>query len=446
MYLNKEAVPVDITTISDRLKGQVSAIYIVDLQQSVISPAASNFDFHLEELADKDRQTTQELFSKAIPPSGFLADFLKWIDPTTDACQEFKYFSGLETLSIITGRKRCIPDWGQKTIYPNLYLVKLGLSTEARKSTTASASKRLIRKINKDLIFFDSFSPEAMWRSLAENPRRFITFDEFSKLLSEARTKTFMSGLKQDLTSLYDCPPEHRKKLSKEEFQVENPFIVFSGSTTLAWLLQELTEVDLRSGFLARFLLVPASEKEKIVPCPPKPDEAAERYLVNVLNEIYISDFLEMSLTPEAKGNYSAWYIRTEKELHREPNRELISPFFMRLTEEYALKFAILYAVSENPLVTEITVGHLQLAFALIEYLKACLRDLILRDFIFDQPTKMKLKILGLIQEKGSITHSILLRLSHMTARELREVIQTLTEEEQITVRTEGGRSYEALN
>lgn len=444
--LAKEDIPFDLTNLKAKLNGQVEMTYLVDLQQSVVSPIVSNFDYHLDQLADKEKTTPHEQFLKATPSSGFLVNFLEWIGPTTDACDEFKFWAGMEALAIICGRKRSIPDWGMKSIFPNLYTVKIAPSGE-RKSTTSYGAKRLIRQVDGTLQFYDTYSPEAMWRGLAEKAQRILFNDEFSKLLGEAKKKSFQYGAKQDLVILYDCPDEYRKKLSSEEFICKNTFICYSACTTMAWLLETIDLTDLRSGFLARFNLIPGSPKEKSLPCPPKPNEEIESYLVTVLKEIYNGDFIGMNLSAEADKLYKDWYVESEKALKKEVNAELLAPFHVRLTEEYALKYAILYSVSENPTGAIITDKHLGLAINLVEYLKICLREMILKDFIFNDSTKNRLKVLKMIEENVSLSHAKLLRNSHLKAKELREIVETLVESEQIRVISdERGNIYEAIN
>jgi len=49
--LHSRKIPIDLLNLQKELNGEISATYLVELEESVISPLASNFDYHLGQIA-----------------------------------------------------------------------------------------------------------------------------------------------------------------------------------------------------------------------------------------------------------------------------------------------------------------------------------------------------------------------------------------------------------
>jgi len=362
----------------------------------------------------------------AYPAGGFLQSAIEYATPLTEAVPHFHLSSALVTLSTVIGKNIFI-QWGDKKLYPNLYVCLIGQSSISRKSTSANIQKRLLREFNKNLLLPDQYSAEKLISSLQKSPTGTFYIDEFGGFLQNCSNKSYLAGTIELLTELYECPPIFRRSLQSQEYEVESPCLSILATSTLDWLMKNIQEKDIRGGFFPRFLFFISNQTGQPIPFPPPPNLELRQDMILELQEISRIKG-QATVSGSAKARYEAWYIQNFNDLQKEDS--ILTGAFTRLTD-YCVKIALLYELSATKGL-EISEDSMIRAIRLIKYLKNSLRNLITKEMTFSKEMEKQKKVFDIINKKPRISGSELLRISHLTSKELRPVIETLIESEQI--------------
>ena len=112
-----------------------------------------------------------------------------------------------------------------------------------------------------------------------------------------------------------------------------------------------------------------------------------------------------------------------------------------------ALKLALLYHVAECPSSLTISGEALARALALVGWLQQQVEWLLRDGLAFSRAEKQRQRVLAIIRRKRGIPHSALLKTSHLSAREFREVVDTLGQDGSVEVMEhEGVKHYYAVS
>jgi len=184
-------------------------------------------------------------------------------------------------------------------------------------------------------------------------------------------------------------------------------------------------------GFLARFIYIVATKKEKkpLIAFPELPDD-------DKLNKfLYLLDYAncvkgEVTFYDESKDIYKKWITSHEEAIDKLNFNQTISGFFGRLGTT-CLKLAVIFQISETQKI-HVKANAMKRAINFVELLKENIYKLLLDKIGFSREEREKKKILGLIKKKGTIERSILLQYSGMKAKTLDEYLNTLKEEGRI--------------
>lgn len=375
-----------------------------------------------------------------IPEGDFVTYYCdEYACKSTDSPKKYQELMALAVISVALNRKIYLP-YSANNIYPNLYVVLIGKSTIMRKSVSLNLARSLIYDFNKDLILPNDFTQEGFFEHLKEFPKGIIVWSEFGGFLQKS-TKSYMAGTKEFLTDAFDCPIYLNKKLAgKKIFEVENPYINIITATSMEWFIGNITEGDIKGGFLGRFVYIPAlpSDKDKWFAFPPIPNQNVVNHLLVKLKRISELNG-QMGLTEEAKDLCTKWLKNHEDELCKLSDDKGISGFYGRLAD-YILKFAILYEISStsNLVISE---NSIKRAIRLVESLKESVKNVLEEHVSFTLYEKNKKRILSIIKDKKEISRSILLRALNLNKKDFDLVMDTLLEEETIKVK-EGDSKY----
>jgi hypothetical protein len=140
----------------------------------------------------------------------------------------------------------------------NLYVILIGGSTLARKST----SQRLARIVYPmSLALPKESSPEQFIVDMSEQSERMLWMGEFTKFLKNAQKGGYMSGMIELFNDFYDCPDYFERKLRAKKgqdnvFAVEKAYLSANSTVTPEMLKEYISEELVRGGFLARWILV----------------------------------------------------------------------------------------------------------------------------------------------------------------------------------------------
>jgi hypothetical protein len=381
------------------------------------------------------------------PQSGVLADYVAYVEPTTDAPSVYHVFAGLVAIATIVGSAVYLPFGGER-IYPNLWALILGPSSFYRKSTALAKAKRLIARLEapdddgsapaRSRLLPNEFSREALLKHLSDNPQGLLSFSEFSGFLAMC-SRDYMSGTRELLADLYDSPNSYTRLLGTATYTVRNPCLSILAASQTDWLLEKVREGDLRGGFLARFAFVPAFSKPRFLAVPPAPDNAIGVRLLHGASALRkIRGEAGLQKIPEMR--FSSWLERHERELDGAEHVGELSPFWSRLSI-ITLKLAMLLQLADD---RSLVIGPeaMESALALTEFLKASLRTLFREQFVFSKEMKARQRVLAFITRRPGLTSRDILRNSGLLQRDLMPVIATLLAEQ--TVQCDKGKYFPA--
>ena len=66
---------------------------------------------------------SKELVEAALPPSGWIRDYVDFSSTLTDAPKVFHLAAAYAVLGSVLGRKVCTDNFGARDLYPNLWMV-----------------------------------------------------------------------------------------------------------------------------------------------------------------------------------------------------------------------------------------------------------------------------------------------------------------------------------
>lgn len=360
----------------------------------------------------------------------FVTSYIKYASGITDAPEIYHEILALVLISTVLEGKVTF-----RKEKPNIYAVLVGKSTIMRKTKASRIAMDIIYKLNKGLVIPSDFSPEAFGQRLSENPKGIIFWSEFAQFLTISG-RSYMAGIKEMITDLFDCPVENKRILKKGEITISNPYINIITATTKNWL--KVDKKDLLSGFLGRFVFINAefSEKTKRYLIPPDEDNSGEMEIINKLAEISKLCF-KMELTKNAEKMLEDFSENLEKEIAVNDDEKGQSSFLGRLAI-YIYKFSMIYQISENQqkFIDEDAVLR---AIKLIKRAKKDILFLLEDQLGNSEFENAKQRILNIIRRKGQIDRSKLLQLSNISKDYLDSIIDTLKDAELILAESEKG-------
>lgn len=367
------------------------------------------------------------------PPHGWLREYVDYGAAVTDAPHAYHLFAGLTCLAVALGRRIWLP-YGSQLLYPNLYVCLLGPSALARKSTVIGIAREVLGRFEEHAVLPDEFSPERLYKLLAAHPAACLLWSEFGAFLRYAE-RSYMLGMKEALTQLYDCPPVFRRALQSETVEVKAPTLSILTASTPEWLLANMREVDLLGGFFPRFLYVFPEPKPHTFPIPPPGDAHAINRLVEGLQRVkHLSGEIQLG---QARALYDQFFAEVDHEAAQVGEGDLYGVFLGRLPT-HVLKLALcLHAAESSDLV--LAPDTMARAIAVGQWLKGQLRTALHRGLTHNPKQRERQKVLRLIQRDPGITRGLLLRRSNLSAKELDEALTTL--DQAGLVRAEGAGS-----
>lgn len=384
---------------------------------------------------ESDEGIAQPVFEKnkfevTIPDGDIIELYLDYVSPTIDCPDIYNRASAILLIATLLAR-RVYFKFGTQKVYINIWAVIVAPSTTYRKSTSINIAKNIIRTFYQDYLFPEEFSQEALMEYFKNSGSKgILVWSEFGAFLA-ASQKSYMAGIKEFLSDLYDCPDFKKRILKKDTYTIEEPYINILTATTLEWFLRSIGESDIMGGFLARFIFIVATKKEKkpLIAFPELPDdEKLNKFLLHL-------DFAncmkgEATFDDECKDLYKKWITSHEEAIDKLNFNQTISGFFGRLGTT-CLKLAVIFQISETQKI-HVKANAMKRAINFVEQLKENIYKLLTDKIGFTKVEREKKKILELIQEKGTMDRSMLLRYSGMNSKTLDEYLNTLEEEERI--------------
>lgn len=205
-------------------------------------------------------------------------------------------------------------------LYPNLYVILDG-PPATRKSSSANLAYDFVRLVDvpePPVLMTDKLTPAALVDSLADSYRRYVhrgrehvqsAIFSYSPEFSSFIVDIGGGSLMNDLTHLYDCPPEwHKKTVSKGEQVIVAPCVNILGCSQPDFLARHFKTESIEQGFSSRFIFVVSFDTSKCVAYPKARDEALQRKIAHTLTHVFKKLAGEFSESKDAKDAFKAWY------------------------------------------------------------------------------------------------------------------------------------------
>jgi ribosomal protein S25 len=397
-----------------------------------------------------------------IEEDGFVVDYKKWGEAATDAPAEYHELTCFIALSALTSAGLKLETYFGDVI-PNLWGLVLGESTLTRKTTAMRMAMDIVSDIEESAIVATDGSAEGLLSSLGHRPRRVSVFykDEVSGFFDQINRKDYLAGMPETLTQLYDVPKIMQRVLKKETITITEPYFIFFGGGIKDKVYGLIDEEYILSGFLPRFLIVtgetditrfrrtgPATEntwdlKQKVISGM---GELKVAYNLSAPMEIAGQQML-MPARIEAKLTQDAWNLFGDYEeklvnaARDSPDQMLAMPTFTRLAMSL-LKIGMLTAITRrepkdnNTIIVEES-DIKQSAFYIQRWGRHSI-DLIMNA---GKPFAEKLfdKVYKNVKDEPGIMKSLVMRRWRISAKEMKDVIDTLEQRGLIYHQTKSG-------
>lgn len=243
-----------------------------------------------------------------LPP--WLAHYVAWAGGTGNQTPlNFHLGAGLWLLSAAIGRRLYArAPWGIN-IHPNLYLMFVAETTYYRKSTAYQLAQNVAQAAIPHMLMPTPGSPERFLESLSGRmptnfdrlpqlqqarlrqaqpfaAQRGLIKDEVAALFGSMNRRDYMTGMKDLLMELYDCPDYVDKDTQAGLTIVQNAALSILGVTTPANLTGAISAADWSNGLLIRFALLTPEVGFKDRPLNPDAIDPPPT-LINGLRQLY---------------------------------------------------------------------------------------------------------------------------------------------------------------
>jgi hypothetical protein len=396
-----------------------------------------------------------------VEEDAFIKEYKDWAKVATDAPEQYHELSIFIALSaLVCSGLYLRVEWGE--IVPNLWGLMLGESTLTRKTTAMRLATDMLNDIDDSLVVATDGSAEGLLSALSGRPQRVSIFykDEVSGFFDSINRKDYLAGLPETLTQLYDVPKILARRLRKETITISEPYFIFFGGGIRDKVYSLLNEEYFLSGFLPRFLVVSGeNDLSRIRRTGPPSQSSAERkdrilqtfanlkerYNTTVPVQIAGQE-IQMRSRIEAKLEDDAWELYWEIE-HKltiagaESDLQMIAlPTFSRMAFSI-LKMSLLVAASRrtptaaNNLVVE--KSDVQQAAYYVQKWGHYTIDLITNS-IKGSSEKIIDRAMSIIKKKEGITRAEVMQRMHLTARDSKDLIDTLVQRGLIEIKQHG--------
>lgn len=396
------------------------------------------------------------IFDGKQPPESVIDNYKEWAVQATDAVEEYHEVACCILLSCIASSGLYLSMSFNK-FYPNLWALILGDSTLTRKTTAMNMAMAFVADIDRDVVISTGGSTEGILTQLAGRANKVSVFarDEVAGLIDEMNNKSYLAGMSETLTRLYDVPDFHTHTLRKEQIVISNPLFVFFGGGIRDKMYTSLNEQHVMSGFLPRFLVVGGNaDFDKIRPAQLLAPGLGEvrRQLLDKFTDIHtvynedavleipeagssvlIPRTTEVVIEDKAFAYFQDIQMLMAKEAHESSFALMAQPTFDRMAWS-ALKMAMLFAAArQKPKDGKIKVKmkDMQAAAYYIQKWGTHMIDLI-QNVGRSTPERTIMRVLEHLKRRSGCTRSELSTHHHLNKRELDIVLDTLEDRGQI--------------
>lgn len=415
------------------------AFFKHQFNRSILKPAKPEPDGPIitdEELTEVERDET------------WVERYITWASSLGDAATQYHQAGAFVSLSgVLAGNVRLPTSFGN--VIPNLWFMILGDTTLTRKSTSIDVAVDVAEEVDQGVVLATDGSLEGMLTALSTRPGRPGIFlrDEFSGLLEQMTKRDYMAGFAEMLTKLYDGKVQKRV-LAKQVIEIRDPVVILYTGGIKSRIQEILTEEQVASGFLPRFVFILAeSDPKRVQPLGPPTQKnwGARSTIVAELHDIRASyeGFVihningreiqtnkrrvwTAELTPAAWDRYNQLEARMMYMGLKAPKPDLYTPLYDRLCKSI-LKAAVLIAASKQLGVDTVKVDRIDVLHAMKygqgwrDYAKEMIASVgSTRD------EKRVMNVYHQINRSSGVSKSSLMQMFQLTSRDASWILDTL--------------------
>jgi len=238
-------------------------------------------------------------------------------------------------------------------LYPNPYLVGVGVTGDAKKTSTLRQGSALL-PLDRVKILRGVGSAEALaeWMTQSESGPQFahvLLLEELRALLVRANWEG--SSLLSFLTECFDTPTVYEAPFRKNPIKLVEPTPCLFAGTTAEWFWKSMPEDNFHGGFGNRLFFL-AAGRQPPIPRPGRPDGAGLEKVRLAVDRLDALPASEVQWSPEAAVIWDEFYLRWKDSA---ASLDALTAAATKRIPAYALKLALLYAAFENtlPFITE---------------------------------------------------------------------------------------------
>ena len=221
--------------------------------------------------------------------SEFLRPYAKKMAEFTDAPEIYHEAVALSVFGELLTREshRCVLAEGVPRRWTNLWIILLGPSGSARKSTCIDMGRAIINRIDAESLGPDEMSPEGLIEHMTRRDLQgygasaMFVQSEFSALLLQLR-RQYAQSLRGVLLQFYDVPPRYNRTIRKKVYDFANPRASMLGGIAIELLADYGKAEDWLGGLFNRCMFILGRRTRMFGDDPNVPDKVLDDLAVKL--------------------------------------------------------------------------------------------------------------------------------------------------------------------
>jgi hypothetical protein len=403
-----------------------------------------------------------ELPADRLCADGWISTYLKYSQQQASP-PLFHLWTAISVVSGVLKRNTWIDRGGYFNLYPNLYVVLIAPTGRCKKSTAARMGVKVMQSIDGIKITHEKLTPEGLIAHLGEvgggitttvasdgknvriGPKHDSTCYVFAPELSVfIGSASYVNGLIEVLTTLYECPDEWEYKTrTKGTIHLNNVCINLIGATNPEWMAKGFSEDSFGGGFMGRIIFIFQDSRRKVAWITKAPD--ADDLKIKLLHDLVkISEMKgTFAISDGAYEYYEKWHDAFEGDFSGR-----MAGYFER-KPDHILKLAMILSASTSDNMV-ITKDHIEAAINML----STVEELMPKAFSYVGATpeaRIAYHVIDIIANSPQhfISYKRLLNtIQHMikNRKELEEVVDLLESAGQIRQLNRAGKRYFTLD
>jgi hypothetical protein len=363
-----------------------------------------------------------------VAPHGFLRHYVDYCTSLSDAPPIAHLAGALTLVATMLGNRVQTLGFSGSYLRPNLWIVFIAPSGARKSSVMGKVTHFLLQTPAAGArLMSNTASKEGWFDELHRNPSRLLRADEFVGLLNHLGRK-HMGGAQDFLTELFANNRVTDNTRSHGNMTIVNPAVSIIGGCTPSQLEEFAKRADFASGFLARFIFLPASKEAPAPKRIPKPRPDVEDALLKRLGWM-ASLTGEITFDEAINERLCTWadqFKQAERDYAGEAMGQLNRAF------DFAVKLSMVMQVAETEpgaaLWRDLDPDVVERAIALTEWLIRATMKMVNEDLAgSDHERNVREMLRAITRAGGTLGRRELRRaIRHLKGRDFDDVVQQL--------------------